>query len=169
MWTLLGVYWVTVMLGHLNIGHRHLLPTYPPLFVLAGAAAYWLEGWREAGRANRSAAGTLPGRITGVVLCALVALLAGQMLCFFPNYLAYFNAIAGGPAHAYRHLVDSSLDWGQELPGRRTYLERARDRRDPFTCRISAAPAPTITCRRPNTSGISTPTSARTIGPPCSW
>lgn len=124
LWTLLGIYWVAVMLGHLNIGHRHLLPTYPPLFVLAGAAAYWLEGWRKAGRANRSPAGALPGRITGVVLCALIALLAGQMLCFFPNYLAYFNAIAGGPAHAYRHLVDSSLDWGQDLPGVEQYLER---------------------------------------------
>ena len=38
--------------------------------------------------------------------------------------MAYFNAIAGGPAHGYRHLVDSSLDWGQDLPGVQRYLDQ---------------------------------------------
>ena len=33
-----------------------------------------------------------------------------------PDYLAYFNQIAGGPRNGYKHLVDSSLDWGQDLP-----------------------------------------------------
>ena len=29
-----GVYWAAAISSHLNIGHRHLLPTYPPLCVL---------------------------------------------------------------------------------------------------------------------------------------
>ncbi len=33
----------------------------------------------------------------------------------FPHYLAYFNESIGGPSHGYRYLVDSNLDWGQEL------------------------------------------------------
>ena len=36
----------------------------------------------------------------------------------FPNYLAYFNGLVA-PADGYRHLVDSSSDWGQELPALR--------------------------------------------------
>jgi hypothetical protein len=34
----------------------------------------------------------------------------------YPNYLAYFNFVGGGTAGGYHHLVDSSYDWGQELP-----------------------------------------------------
>jgi hypothetical protein len=51
-----------------------------------------------------------------------VALAAESVACF-PNYLAYFNVLAGGSAHGYRHLVDSSLDWGQDLPGVKRYIE----------------------------------------------
>jgi hypothetical protein len=32
-----------------------------------------------------------------------------------PHYLAFFNELAGGPAGGYRYLVDSNLDWGQNL------------------------------------------------------
>ena len=39
-----------------------------------------------------------------------------------PHYLAYFNEAAGGPANGYRLLVDSSLDWGQDLAGLRDWL-----------------------------------------------
>jgi hypothetical protein len=40
-----------------------------------------------------------------------------------PNYLAYFNQIAGGPSRGYLHLVDSSLDWGQDLPALKTWID----------------------------------------------
>ena len=33
-----------------------------------------------------------------------------------PHYLSYFNSFCGGPSEGYRYLVDSSLDWGQDLP-----------------------------------------------------
>ena len=40
----------------------------------------------------------------------------------YPHYLAYFNWIAGGPVNGYKHLVHSSLDWGQDLPGLKRWL-----------------------------------------------
>src|SRR5438445_601297 len=43
LWVLLGVYWASAIASHLNIGHRHLLPTYPAMLVLAGGLAVWLE------------------------------------------------------------------------------------------------------------------------------
>jgi 4-amino-4-deoxy-L-arabinose transferase-like glycosyltransferase len=119
-WTLFGVYWAAAISSHLNIGHRHLLPTYPPLFILGGAAAVW---WSGPARGFSAAAkrGWL-SVAAGVALAALVAAAGAETLCRFPNYLAYFNLMAGGPDHAYRHLVDSSLDWGQDLPGVRRYI-----------------------------------------------
>ena len=54
----------------------------------------------------------------GVLACVV------ESVTTWPNYLAYFNQLAGGPRQGYRHLVDSSLDWGQDLPGLARWLER---------------------------------------------
>lgn len=57
----------------------------------------------------------------------LIVLLLGwhviEALRISPNFLAYFNQIVGGPDNGYKHLVDSSLDWGQDLPGLKQWLE----------------------------------------------
>jgi len=118
--TLFAVYWAAAILSHLNIGHRHLLPTYPPLFILGGAAAAW---WRRP--ADHPVAGTRRrwrAAAPGLALAGLLALAAAETIGRFPNYLSYFNGLAGGRDHAYRHLVDSSLDWGQDLPAAKRYL-----------------------------------------------
>jgi hypothetical protein len=97
----------------LNIGHRHLLPIYPFLFVAAGQVA--ARAWQEGG------AGRRPLRLA---VWALVAWYGVGTLRVHPHYLAYFNEIAGGPAGGYHCLVDSSLDWGQDLKGLRAWLDR---------------------------------------------
>lgn len=109
LWVLLGVYWLFAVASHLNIGERYILPTYPPMFVLAGATAFWFY---------------LPSRALKGVVLASVAWFMLESVSVRPHYLAYFNQIAGGPAQAYRHLVDSSLDWGQDLPGLKRWLDR---------------------------------------------
>jgi hypothetical protein len=118
LWILLGVYWAAALGSHLNIGHRHILPTYPLLFVLCGAAGTWTGGLSTEDGVDRGS------RVWGWTLCVLTAALALDAAVCFPNYLAYFNLIAGGPANAYRHLVDSSLDWGQDLPALKRYLDQ---------------------------------------------
>ena len=121
LWVLFGFYWAAAIFSHLNIGHRHILPTYPPLFVLCGVAASWL--WeRTGGRTERKRHYPPFARAAGIALWAAVALLAIEVCYRFPHYLAYFNGVVR-PARAYRHLVDSSLDWGQDLPGVRRYIE----------------------------------------------
>jgi len=114
-----AVYWAFSITSHLNIGHRHILPTYPILFIGVGAL-----GWRcfnrpaEPGRsAARSSAGAF----------AIVALLVvGQIwecVRIAPHFIAYFNEMAGDLEDAHRHLVDSSLDWGQDLPGLKAWID----------------------------------------------
>jgi hypothetical protein len=57
------------------------------------------------------------------MLALLLIAFAAESLTAWPHFLAYFNVLAGGPRHGYRHLVDSSLDWGQELPGLKKWLQ----------------------------------------------
>jgi hypothetical protein len=101
--------------SRLNIGHRHLLPIYPALFVLCGGAI----GARVRPRA----------RLVATLL--LLGWLAVDSLSVWPHPLAYFSPAVGGPARGYRHLVDSSLDWGQDLPGLARELTLARAAADP--------------------------------------
>ena len=128
--TLFTVYWLFALTSHLNIGHRHLLPTYPPLLILAGAAAWWFRppqrkapnavrhGVEEAGRNARGL-----GAVMRVAVIASVLLSAVEAFWSWPHYLAYFNLVAGGPRHGYRHLVDSSLDWSQDLKETKAWLD----------------------------------------------
>jgi hypothetical protein len=41
----------------------------------------------------------------------------GSTLWNYPHQLAYFNELAGGPYNGWRHLLGSSLDWGQDVVG----------------------------------------------------
>jgi 4-amino-4-deoxy-L-arabinose transferase-like glycosyltransferase len=94
----------------INIGHRHLLPLYPFLFVFAGRAGAW-------------AASAWPRRAPAAAVGALGAWLLAAALWVHPHHLAYFNEAAGGPAHGWRIAVDSSLDWGQDLKALPAYMQ----------------------------------------------
>jgi hypothetical protein len=92
------------LLSHVDLGVRIVLAVYPFVAVLAarGAVSAWRAGGDGAARAVRR---------TAVVL--LVLSVAVVPLRAWPDYLAYFNPVAG--AHPERVLVDSNLDWGQDL------------------------------------------------------
>jgi hypothetical protein len=100
---LLISYWLAAMSSSLNIGVRHLLPTYGALYILAGASV--------------GAATCTPRRRVWPVLALLVALAGIESLRIHPHHLAFFNVLAGGPSKGHTRLVDSNLDWGQDLPG----------------------------------------------------
>ena len=102
-------YWVFALRSHINIGHRHLLPVYPAMYILAGACGvYFRQG---------------AGRWQGLLVVAGLLWFTGESLTVRPDYLAYFNFAAGGPGNGWRHLVDSSLDWGQDLPALKRWLD----------------------------------------------
>jgi hypothetical protein len=106
LWVLFVVYWAFAIPSHLNIGHRHLLPTYPPMFILAGASAFWLASpAAERKRGASRQASWLATRRWPALACTVLAcigLFAAESLWRWPNYLAYFNQIAGGPSQGYR-------------------------------------------------------------------
>jgi hypothetical protein len=82
------------MTSHINIGIRHLLPIYAPLAVAAAFAVVELHRLRAAS-------------------IALIAWLVIGIGAAHPDYLPWFNALAG--AHPETILNDSNLDWGQDV------------------------------------------------------
>ena len=110
LWIWIGLYGAVALGSNLNIGLRHVLPLYPALMILAGST----------GRLARSGAGR-------VALAALLLLTAAESLAVRPHYLAFVNRVAGGPASGFRLLIDSNLDWGQDLPGLARFLAAERD------------------------------------------
>ena len=89
------------MTSRINIGLRHVLPAYPLLAITAalGAAALWRSTeHRVAARVAAAACGVW---------------LAAASVRAHPDYLAYFNELAG--RHPDRVLVNGDLDWGQDL------------------------------------------------------
>ena len=108
LWLPILLYVGATLAGRMNIGHRHLLPIYPFLFVAAGAAA---------ARAIETSR-----RWRGAVI-ALALWYAGSVLSVHPHYLGYFNEVAGGPSQGWRYLVDSNVDWGQDLKALKGWTE----------------------------------------------
>ncbi len=115
---LFAIYWLVSLTSHLNIGHRHILPTYPVLYIFCGALGWAVvRAWRK---------NPVGGAVLGCATLALGVAHAATTVTAYPNYLAYFSPVVGGPAQGYEHLVDSSLDWGQDLPDLRRWLDANR-------------------------------------------
>src|SRR5687768_6289731 len=96
------VYFLASLTSSLNIGIRHLLPMYPFLFMVVAAAIFGsLQNWDR--------------RFVQTQAAVLAGLLVIESVGIRPNYLAFFNGLAGGPENGPRYLIDSNLDWGQDL------------------------------------------------------
>jgi hypothetical protein len=105
---------LVAMSGFTNIaiGLRYVLPILPFLYVSAGRLVPWAAGMPGSRR-----------RIASTVIGVSFIATAAASLLVFPHYLAYFNWLSGGPRNGSRHLIDSNLDWGQDLVGLRRWLE----------------------------------------------
>jgi hypothetical protein len=104
---LAGVYGLAAITASLNIGHRHLLPLHLPAFILLGAIAPRQSPAEATGRPDPR----LAWGLTGLVLAGSVWTCGTT----FPHYIGHFNGLVTR-SQAYRCLVDSNVDWGQELP-----------------------------------------------------
>lgn len=97
--------------SRINIGSRHVLVIYPLLSIVAGygaASLYERETRRVIGRA---------------AVASLLLWLGVSVARAHPDYLGYFNELVSQPQQV---LLDSDLDWGQDLLRLRSFL-RARN------------------------------------------
>ena len=101
------IYFAICLATPFAIGYRHLLPILPCLFIFTSQLA--LFEWKTS-------------LVRTAACSAMVIWLIISSVLTFPHYLTFFNEIAGGPDNGYKILVDSNLDWGQELIGLRNYM-----------------------------------------------
>jgi 4-amino-4-deoxy-L-arabinose transferase-like glycosyltransferase len=91
----------------LDLGARYLLPFYVPFAIAAACTVVAMI------RASRT---------TAILATALLVAHAGASLLAHPDYFPYFNAF-GGPDPS-RYLVDSNIDWGQDILRLRSVARR---------------------------------------------
>jgi len=87
--------------SHINIGIRHVLPLYIGFVMVSAAGAVRLL---ESSAARRS---------MGWLALLLFVWYGVASLLSHPDYLPYFNELAG--RHPENIVVDSDLDWGQDM------------------------------------------------------
>lgn len=93
----------------LNLGIRYIIPAFPLFHIGIGALALLP---------------TFSRRIFWVPIIALVAWLGITTVRAFPNYLPYFNEFAGGMENGEKYLLDSNIDWGQDLYLLKEYMDK---------------------------------------------
>lgn len=100
----------------INQHMRYVLPALPFIAVTTGKLAHFLS----------------PGhRLARGLAIFLLVWSAFSSLRVFPHSLSYFNEAAGGPERGQDHLVDSNIDWGQDLLALRDWC-RAHPEARPF-------------------------------------
>lgn len=91
--------------SRINIGIRHVLLLYP--FLALGGAYALVELWRWSRQQVR-----VPALAGGALAVGLGVWQLSTLWTAHPDYLPYFNEAV---RHPERILVDSDLDWGQDL------------------------------------------------------
>lgn len=109
MWLVLAAVplFVLSVLQDVNLGLRYALPAFPFLLLIA----------------STSAGSAFPKWSRWAALAAVVFNTA-SVFRVHPHELAYFNEAVGGPRNGRFHLIDSNLDWGQDLRRLAEWVER---------------------------------------------
>lgn len=95
---------------------RYVLPCFPFAFIWISKVARSIElrHWLMAGTAG-----------------AAFLWATASSLWVYPHSLSYFNELAGGPTAGHAHLVNSNIDWGQDLLYLKQWLDEHPEAR-PF-------------------------------------
>jgi 4-amino-4-deoxy-L-arabinose transferase-like glycosyltransferase len=89
------------LFSRINVGVRHILPVYIGFSIVAAVGAARLF---ELSKTVKWA---------GWTLAALILWMVGTSALAHPDYIPYFNGLAGSEPE--KILVDSDLDWGQDM------------------------------------------------------
>ncbi len=92
-----------------QLGLRLILPIYPFLFVAAAVMTRRMSSQRK---------------WTAFAVAALTGWFILSSLLIHPDYLSYFNELAGGPDQGIDYFADSNIDWGQDIKGLKAYMDR---------------------------------------------
>ncbi len=123
---------VAIVMG-MNIGYRHMLPVHPFLHIVLGGGVWrYIKPTPARHSHHPPTPQQSPPLHNKLRLCLMVTLGVWYIVSVtrvFPNELAYFNALVGGPSNGYRYLADSNVEWGQSARALEAYLQTHPDAR----------------------------------------
>jgi len=113
---LIIIYLILGMMAKLQLGIRYIIPVFFYLYIMIGGLiAYQINQFKKI---NQSLYRFSLGLI--IILMAWLALVNFKT---YPHYLAYFNETIGGPENGWEYLIDSNIDWGQDLRRLKSYAD----------------------------------------------
>ncbi len=99
------------VVSHKNIGLRYLLFIIPIMAIWIGRIFHF-----RINTSLRQQSWAIISAGIGILWISIIS------ISIWPNYLSYFNLLTGGPSQGYKYLLDSNLDWGQDLLLLREYM-----------------------------------------------
>ncbi|HUD11654.1 MAG TPA: hypothetical protein VMS08_04555 [Candidatus Saccharimonadia bacterium] len=99
-------YFAVSIAGNLDLGIRHILPVYLPIFVLVAISTV---------KIMRKLVKTKWNKLASAVLILLLGWYGMSTIAAHPYYISYFNELIGGGANAENYFTDSGVDWGQDF------------------------------------------------------
>lgn len=92
---------------------RYVLPAMPPIFVAISRVANVFHFSSDSDFKS----------ILRILVVGATGWLIFSSLWYSNHSHAYFNELAGGPANGHNHLLDSNIDWGQDLLPLKRWLD----------------------------------------------
>lgn len=126
----------------MNHHMRYVLPIFPFAFI-------WMS--------KVASAGEFGHRLFAAVVGLAALSSAVSSLLVYPHSLSYFSELAGGPKNGHWHLLNSNIDWGQDLLYLKEWYDAHPEARplrvayfgtcDPKVAGIDSCAVPPVPCR----------------------
>lgn len=102
-------YWAWSVWSPLNIGVRHILPTFPFIYILISKTVLeWVDR----------------NSLKKVFVAFLFVWMALEIAFVFPYFLSFYNKFGGGWKNGYKIATDSNYDWGQDLKRLKIWVQK---------------------------------------------
>ena len=130
------IYFCIAIFDIFNIGYRHILPIIPFCIVIAtkpiermwsAVACYRNITMQNQGSVKQSESKLSHSKriwTVAFILIILIVYYISGTVRIHPYYLSYFNEFIGGAKNGYEYVVDSNIDWGQDLKRLADYLKK---------------------------------------------
>lgn len=97
-----------------SVHSRYVIPALPFFFIFAS----------KLGRVFQMRPFTRGRRAMATMVLVMATCSLGSSLWAYPHSLSYFNELVGGPRRGGSYLLDSNVDWGQDLFYLRRWLDK---------------------------------------------
>ncbi len=127
-----AIYWIQAITSPLNIGIRHVLPTFPFIYLFVSRQTIrWINEyspeipitfWDYIKEFYKLYIKPLK---KGFILFLFLLWMFFSTILTFPHYVSYYNELALGSNNGYKIAVDSNYDWGQDLKRLKKWVDQS--------------------------------------------